>query len=221
MSLRVGASLLDTTQSRKAGQLLSSAHEIFLNAFGQSHLETAVASFYLGMYWMKEGRELKALPLLMASVPASEQTNSHPSILLDAHSLIVNAYERTGKSDQATDHLQQISKIAASGYQTNLTDRPIYAVSPSYPAFSHCAIVRDADLGPCNHYNRDSKASIEFDIDRQGSVTNARVASIDGDSQFAEAALSAIEKFRYAPQFIDRQLSNRTGVMYNFDSKSH
>lgn len=60
VSLRVGASLLDTAQLRRAGQLLSSAHEIFLNAFGQSHLETAVASFYLGTYWMKEGRELRA-----------------------------------------------------------------------------------------------------------------------------------------------------------------
>ncbi len=202
LNLEAGAFMVATVEPAKARAFLVPAHEYFSRELGQSHPNTALAAVYLGKYWITQGREQQALPMLESGLSVLEQVGTHPSLLAETHALIVKAHEEMGQPTASAPHLQDIGELIAAGYGEQFRERPIYAVSPVYPEFSHCGFGGDR-LSPCNHYARNSEAEIAFEVNEQGVVSNPRVVDSQGDSKFTEAALVAVQQFRYAPRIVD------------------
>ncbi len=228
LSLEVGAVLTDTEINGKAKNFLTYAHEYFSEELGQSDLNTALAAFYLGKYWMNEGRgkrmnegrELRALPLLEASLSVVERAGNQQAIVFMTHALIVKAYEKTDRSTEATPHLLALGEMIAAGYGSEYSELPIYVVAPAYRRYMYCGSSDSGSLGPCSVHSRPAQAEIEFDVNAQGVVFNARVANSVGDKNFTQAALTAIEQFRYAPRVVDGQAVNVEGLTVQFESES-
>lgn len=224
LSLEAGASLVDTEMAGKARKFLTDAHEYFSAQLGESALETALAGFYLGKYWMNEGRgkwmndgyELRALPLLEASLPVIGKAGNYQAVTLMTHALIVQAYERMDRSDEATPHLLAIGNMIAAGYGDEFSEQPVYSVAPTYPicrGYSSTGSIPGCSVSP-----RPSQAEIEFDVNALGAVANVRVVSSEGDRNFTQAALTAFEQYRYAPRIVNGQAVNTKGLTIKFDT---
>jgi len=55
---------------------------------------------------------------------------------------------------------------------------------------------------------------LEFDITKEGTVTNARVVQADPEGIFDRAAKNAVEKFKYKPRVVNGKPAMRRGVQF-------
>lgn len=214
LNLEAGVRLLNTREPSAAREFLFAAHEMLYLRLGQSHYDTALAALYLGAYWVSQDRALRALPLLQSSRAVFARSNDS-SKLVEAHVLIARALEEVDRSEQATPHLHRIGQLIAEGYGTRFEEQPIYAARARY--FNNtdgCGVVP----GPCFQNPRESRVTLAFDVDGQGFVSNIRVVVREGDQRFAQAAMKALEQFRYAPRIVDGRAVGREDVTFTFDT---
>lgn len=55
---------------------------------------------------------------------------------------------------------------------------------------------------------------LEFDITKEGTVTNAKVVKADPEGIFDRAAKNAVEKFKYKPRIVNGKPAMRRGVQF-------
>ncbi|UCX04477.1 energy transducer TonB [Shewanella glacialimarina] len=112
---------------------------------------------------------------------------SHPSEL-HAHAVLVELYEKQNNSQQATAHCIAIGKMKP--WSDDQDQVPLFRHHPNYP----------------KSYAKDRKegwVDMAFIIDKNGFVKSASVLDSKGGKRFEIESLEAIQKWRYAPKFVD------------------
>ena len=180
---------------RRAIPLLNEAAETFAR-LGNTERQ-AYAVFWIGKIHIGRAKYDKAVESM---TPVVDMLPADDSIALMARANLVEAYEKLGKSDKATEHCLAIGQTTPWTGTANY--QPLFKRPPSYP---RNALVRNA-----NGY-----VLLEFTVDEMGfvrdpKVVEARTAKDVKPSEqpdivwaFEQAAIEAAEKFRYAPKFVD------------------
>lgn len=112
---------------------------------------------------------------------------SHPSEL-HAHAVLVELYEKQNNSQQATAHCIAIGKMKP--WSDDQDQVPLFRHHPNYP--KSYAIDR-----------KQGWVDMAFTIDVNGFVKSASVIDSKGGKRFEKESLEAIQKWRYAPKFVD------------------
>ncbi|MEM1260957.1 MAG: tetratricopeptide repeat protein [Pseudomonadota bacterium] len=213
-ALQLGPELAKRSPSMGVS-LLKEAAEIFEANAATS--DVGVTSFYIGRIELARGnrqRALKAfeesLTQLDTSVPLAKARS------LAARAALVPLYERRGDSEKATEH------CVAIGRDSKFTDDqdylPLYRMAPTYPP----AMLRARIEG---------YVDLEFTVDESGIVRDVEATQVvhtgqkkgaesigtatqlsRKQRQFADAARAAVERFRYAPRFVDGRAVATPGV---------
>lgn len=194
--------------SPRAETLLSEAAETF-GRLGKTE-RVARAKFWIGKIHLGRDRYPQAVESMTTVVdllPADDKT------ALMARANLVEAYERLGESDRATEHClaigQTVPWMGTADYQ------PLFRRTPTYP---RSALTRNAE----------GFVLLEFAVDEMGFVREPKVVEsrVDKDvggvtesaiaRAFGDAAIDAAKRFRYAPKFVDGEPVAVEGVRNRF-----
>ncbi|MCY3624293.1 MAG: energy transducer TonB [Gammaproteobacteria bacterium] len=172
---------------RRAEGLLGEAAETFAR-LGKTERE-ARAKFWIGKIHLGYDRYRDVVE---AMTPVVEMLPEDDRIALMARANLVEAYEKLGESDRATEHCLAIGKTVP---WTGTADyQPLFKRPPTYP---RNALVR----------NTEGWVLVEFGVDEMGFVREPIVidSKPKGDIGWSleAAAVVAAKGFRYAPRFVD------------------
>ena len=187
----------------RAKGLLREAAATFART-GQTELE-ARAAFYIGKIDIGLDRyrnAVEAMTRVVDALPADD------TMALMAHANLVDAYERLGESERATEHCLAIGRTTPWGGTADY--QPLFKRPPTYP--------RTVQVRGLEAY-----VLLEFSVDRMGFVRDPSVVEskvIRADSlvameyvgDFEIAAIKAARGFRYAPKFVDGKPVSVDGV---------
>ncbi len=206
LALRTGRNVLAYSRSPNGRKYLLEAGEIFAANHGEQSLQSGLASFHLAKLEFSRRRYKKATEYLLAALPAFEGDEEQQiNYQMYTRALLVQAYEERGKSDLATEHCVAVGKL--SKLRPNQEYQPLFRLAPSYPKD---LLIRGIE----------GHVDFSFKIDENGFVRDPQVLdhvstgrtrgrggsmfqSSKEDRSFEAAALEALERFRYAPMFVD------------------
>lgn len=175
----------------KAKTLLNQADDYYRNNLDDNTVERIKADFLMASFAQGKKKYNEAIERLNHVVSVFDNNLSFDhNAELTAHSKLVNLYEKTGQSEQATKHCLAIAKMVP--WKETQEQTPIYRENPEYPQNKARQM-------------RDGIVVVEFDVDTAGFVKNPEVVSSQGGKEFERSALSALKKWRYAPKFEDGQ----------------
>ena len=172
---------------RRAEGMLGEAAETFAQ-LGKTERE-ARARFWIGKIHLghdKFRQTVESMTSVVELLPDDDPT------ALMARANLVEAYEKLGQSERATEHCLAIGKTipwtGAADYQ------PLFKRPPTYP---RSALARYTE----------GWVLLEFAVDEMGFVREPKVidSKPEGDIGWSlqAAAVAAAEGFRYAPRFVD------------------
>ena len=183
--------------SPRAERLLGEAAETF-GRLGKTE-RVARAKFWIGKIHLGRDRypeAVESMTTVVDMLPADDTT------ALMARANLVEAYEKLGDSDNATEHCLAIGRtvpwMGTADYQ------PLFKRVPTYP---RSALTRNAE----------GFVLLEFAVDEMGFVREPKVVDsklgteVTGVTESAivraleDAAIDAAKTFRYAPKFVDGQ----------------
>lgn len=172
---------------RAAQKLLNEADEYYRENLDENTVERIKTDFLVASFAQSKRKYKKAIERLnhVVSVFDSNLSFDH-NAELTAHSKLVNLYEKTGQSEQATKHCLAIAEMVP--WKDSQEQTPVYRQPPKYP-------VNKA------RQNTDGIVVLQFDVDTAGFVKNSSVISSEGGHAFEKSALEALKKWRYAPKF--------------------
>ncbi|MDN4500786.1 TonB family protein [Alteromonadaceae bacterium BrNp21-10] len=180
------------------------AEESLTAEFGDKDVRTIEMRLVLGRYKAADRKYNDAVGYFESIVSTVNSTlgTSHP-FELSAHASLVDVYERMGQSEKATEHCIAIGKMTP--WSDEIEPIPLYRVSPQYP-------IRAARNG------QDGWVQMEFDLDKMGFVKNVALIESSSDDSFVKEAIKALEKWRYAPKFVDGQavVANKLKIQLDF-----
>ena len=156
----------------------------------------ALARYWLGHRHLDDDRHREAIEPMLAVVAANPGDRE---LVLMARAKLVEAFERLGERDRATEHCLAIG--SARGFTRPERYKPLYVPDPVYPE----------ELGPGAGIG---SVTMEFTVDAEGYVRHPLVVESRGGGAFASAALALAERIRYAPQFVDDQPLAVPGVRH-------
>lgn len=185
ITLDAGIELL-AIGSRKSKMILD-AQEYLIEQFPANDKRVVKANFYAGKYYLARKKYNKSTEHFESNLAVFEALKgpTHP-LELNTHAFLINALEKSGKSDEATKHCIAIGKMRP--WDDNQDLRPLYRVEPKYP-------VNMARAGQSGY------VQIEFTISDFGFVTDTKILTPNESKGFHKAALAALDKWRYAPKF--------------------
>lgn len=125
------------------------------------------------------------------------ETARQRSLEVAAHTGFVELYAKQGRHDLATRHCLAVAQIEPRPGDED--PRRLYSAAPVYPAAAR-------------QVGREGSAVVEFTVDAQGIVRDPKVVSSEGGASFEEAALRSVEKWRYAPRFVNGKAVPVTAV---------
>jgi TonB family protein len=171
------------------------------------------AHFLKGKVAMSHKRYEDALPYLKASV---QKINADPAtidykLLLTALGFITVALEETGQSDLATESLTEIGLIKEKLGDDSVV--PIFKIEPRFP--NNVDTMTTGTLLNVKKLN-EGKVTIQFDVDEKGFTTNHSVFLSTGKQSYADAAMDAVKKYRFAPRFVNGQPVTVAGAQQSF-----
>lgn len=187
IQLEAGVALL-TKGSRKSNTILT-AQKFFTENLPSNDKRVINSNFYAGKYYLSRNKYSKAIKNWQTNLPVFESLEgaTHP-LELNTHAFLINALEKSGKSDEATKHCIAIGSMTP--WSNSQKQRPLFRVEPKYPI----------------DYARRGKSGwviIGFTISDFGTVTETKILDSKGGSKFEKTSLAALEKWRYAPKFED------------------
>ncbi len=149
------------------------------------------------------GDEDEAAEQLEAIVDSFENIGegNHRLSLLSRGRLVA-LFEEIGESEKATEHCVAIGKMTPWHDDQNV--QPIYRIEADYP-YNYQKL------------QKEGSALISYEIDEKGFVRNAQIKEIQGGSLFGEAAKKAIEKWRFAPKFVEGKAVAVKGLQTNYE----
>jgi len=185
ITLDAGIELL-AIGSRKSKMILD-AQEYLIEQFPANDKRVVKANFYAGKYYLARKKYSKSAEHFESNLAVFEALEgpTHP-LELNTHAFLINALEKTGKSDEATKHCIAIGKMRP--WDDDQEQRPLYRANPKYPK----SMARAGQNG---------SVQIEFTVSDFGFVTDAKVINLEESKGFHKEALAALEKWRYAPKF--------------------
>ena len=187
LSLDIGESLLQDARSKKAKKHLEFAYDYFSENLGKESTKTAYATLMLGKFEMSEADYRNAIKYFEEALEIyGDPELPKERIELTIHALLVQAYENIGNSDSATTHSLAIGRV--SQFSASQEPTPLAYFMPKYPS---------AAAG------KEGKVTVRFTIDEAGFVRNPNIVETQGSSYFEIEVLKVIEKFRFAPRFVD------------------
>lgn len=180
-------------------EILSKAKSILVNhhdAGSQSGLVRI--DLLTGEYLIAKGQHSEAIVPLLASL---EKFNRYPSsnVTIRNRIALIKAYESLGDQQSATEHCLAIGITRRLTEEENLT--PVY--SPMLEVLRNRA--------------QPETVRVEFLVDKEGFVRNATITSPLNDLKLEQALLMAINKFRFAPRFMDGSVVESPNQYYLFD----
>jgi len=205
-SLRAATRTYDLSKTTVGIKYLRDAREVYGNVHGEESPEAGLADYLLAKFEFSKGRHKKAIEHALEALPKLE--GDSPELLdlqMYSRALLVQAYEKRNMTEDATPHCLAIGRI--SKLRPDQDHQPLFRISPRYPAKLLMSGI-------------EGYVDFEFTVDENGFVRDPNVInaaqkgrspsrnrSIDvfdeADSSFEVAALEAIERFRYAPMFVD------------------
>ena len=180
---------------RRAIPLLREAAETFAR-LGKTERQ-AYAMFWIGKIHVGRAKYAKAVESM---TPVVDLLPADDTIALMARANLVEAYEKLGERDKATEHCLAIGRTTPWAGTANY--QPLFKRPPTYP---RSAAARSAE----------GYVLLEFTVDEMGFVRDTKVveartakdvkpsAQPDIVWAFEKAAIEAAGEFRYAPKFVD------------------
>lgn len=146
--------------SRKSNVILS-AQKFFTENLPKNDKRVVNSNFYAGKYNAARQKYSKAIENWQANLPVFESLEgaTHP-LELSTHAFLIDALEKSGKSDQATKHCIAIGSMTP--WNDSQEQRPLFRTNPKYPA-------SDARRG------REGWVKVGFTISDFGTVTEAKI----------------------------------------------
>ncbi|GGI94306.1 cell envelope biogenesis protein TonB [Shewanella hanedai] len=175
--------------NRTVRDFMFEAHDIYKDELPEGALKRVTSAFTVASINFVEKKNTEETILLLEEVVKqfSVLDYNHP-YELRAHAYLVDLYEREGESSKSTQHC-----IAIGSMRPWLGDQeqvPLYRHSPNYP----------------KSYARKGKegwVQLSFTIDESGFVTDPKIIDSKGGSRFETESLKVIQKWRYAPKFVN------------------
>jgi TonB family protein len=174
---------------RKLGRLSSQIIERAESELPATNYTLIEAQFIHAQVLKATKREEDAIEYFekVVNVTDNSLNYTHP-FELASHAQLVDLYESIGESEAATEHCLAIGRMKP--WNDELDPVPLYRMNPEYPSY-------EARRG------KDGSVTMQFDISPFGFVENVVVVEYEGGAGFKREALNALEKWRYAPKFVD------------------
>ncbi len=157
-------------------------------------------SYGIAQMWM--GRKLfRAKDYRRAVAPFTQVIDTFAAddpYVLTARAHLVEAFEKLGESDRATEHCVAIGRTRP--WSGTADYQPLFKKGPTYPQ----SALRNSEEG---------FVLLAMTVDEMGFVRNPEVVDSKGGAIFHEPALEAVKEFRYAPKFVDGEPVEVTGVL--------
>jgi tetratricopeptide (TPR) repeat protein len=207
---RMGRNVYEQSRSHLGEKYVDKACDLFTQHYGAQDRRVGMCRVTLGQTKMSDGYFAQALPEFEAALGAfGGDTDIDRSYRVKARSLIVNALEEIGKSDEATAHLLHIGREVA--LTPGIETAPVYQPAPEYTD----AIITKRLRG---------YVVVELDVDEEGFVHNAVVVE-SGPHQndkeprpqpeyrpLEDPALESVAHYRFAPRFENGEPVASTGI---------
>jgi len=203
LNLEAGIHLLRDGAVDESDRFLAAAYVQYRKQLKPDDSRLVMASLWEGKYQLANQKPRAAEPYL-TDVLTALAGNESPSNPLGqaAHALLVTTYEELGDSARATPHVIAIAK--AQPWDINKLPVPLYKKDPPYP--------KEAK-------GREGFALVEFTIDADGFVRDARLVTTDGSDAFGAPGVATIQTWRYAPRIVDGAPVATPGVKTKVDFK--
>lgn len=199
MLLKAGISLYGTQEWDIGERYVRAAYKHSLETRGADSFQTGAAAFYLGKFAHYQRKYKSATEHLHAALDGfSGDDEDSRKFQLHARAMLVAVLESRGRSDEATEHCIAIGRLSQMRPDQDYV--PLFRQAPRYPPEL---------LGR----GREGFVEISFTVDELGFVRDPEVINEGDDHRgFEEAALKAVERFRYAPRFEDGEAVAVEGV---------
>ena len=194
LNLEAGIHLLRDGNVAESKPYLDDAYSQYRKQIAANDSRLLIAAFWMGKYQLAISKPRAAEPFFNQVLTAPGDDTSNP-VVLASHALLVTVYEQLGESEKATPHCIAVGKL--DPWKDAVSPAPLYRTEPEYPA--------DAK-------GREGSATVEFTIDAQGFVRDAKLVETKGSEVFGEPALDAVQHWRYAPRFSDGTPVDTAGV---------
>ena len=193
VNMTIGVFLSNTALSPTAESYLLTARERLDRLFGEKDVRTAIVSMQLAKWQLAREQYGAALGMLRTPLAVFAANQANFGLEIATRAFIVQALEGLGRHDEATRHCLIIGRLSGQGRYL-----PLVKVQPQYPP----AALKQGRTG---------WVVVEFTVDKEGYVRDARVADASSPV-FRDAALAAARQFRYAPRFEGGKPVATTGV---------
>lgn len=181
-AVEVGVKLQDKVNLKASHKLIEQGYETLLKALGPDSDHVDYAAFQLGKTELALGKNKAAIQYLESALQGSLKKQApEPEFELAVRELLAKALILTGKGDEAASHIMTVVE-----HSSNRT-RPNPKLLVEYPL-----------RGPAKA-DKDGYVIVNFSVNEQGLVSDAKVVERDGPPQLAKAALRTIQEFRYIP----------------------
>ena len=214
LAFQAGRNVYEMSQSRIGEKYIKIARKIFVAEYGADDANVGMADLYLGKISFSSSRHKQAARYLEEALATFVgDSGSMKSLRLITRALLVDAYESRGKTDLATPHCVAIG--AESEFSPDQDYTPIFRLAPQYPVELLAQGV-------------EGFVDLEFTVDVNGFVQNPQVLqSKPGtlprrgsirklgrgeDASFEAAAMEAVNRFRFAPRFVEGEAVAVDGV---------
>ncbi|MEM9334857.1 MAG: TonB family protein [Pseudomonadota bacterium] len=205
LAFRTARHVYELSLSDAARNHMQAAKDIFESLPEPNLQNVALADFFLGKMAFSDRNYRRSTEHLESALTEFEGPDSNLQTLrLLTRALLVQNYENRGQSDKATEHCVAIGR--ESQISPDQDYRPLFRMAPQYPA----TMLQRGKTG---------YVDLAFTVNKSGFVTDAVVEgrSVDGrelkgKSDFDKPALEAVQRFRYAPRFIDGEAVDSENV---------
>jgi len=189
VSIEAGSNLLIRSRSSTAKSYIKNAYNIYHELLGEKHYKTGLAAFHLGKFALSAKKYRTAEKYFNSSLAIFEVSGKPSNSLeLTTHAFLVEVYENKHERDKATAHCQAIGSMKP--WDASQMQVPLFKMSPKYPQSALLAMVEGETI-------------LAFTVTEAGMVIDPEVDRSSGDDRLDKAAMEAIEKWRYAPRFVD------------------
>jgi TonB family protein len=162
-----------------------------VSALGPDSLLAAESAYFLGKVHFSDRKYRNAEKSLLAALdgyPIDTPTGHERQLLTRA--LLVQTYEYLGDSGRATEHCRVVGQMNMLDPERKI--QPLFRLAAQYPIDM---LAR----------RKEGHVDVGFIVDEDGFVRNPRILTRSGGESFERAALEAVERFRYAPKFVNGQ----------------
>ncbi len=201
LNLEAGIHLLRDGNVAESKPYLDEAYSQYRKQVAANDSRLLIAALWMGKYQMAVSKPRAAEPFFNQVLAALGEGTPNP-IVLASHVLLVTVYEQLGESEKATPHCVAVGKL--DPWKDAAPPAPLYRTEPEYPAEAK---------------GREGFSTIEFSIDAQGFVRDAKLVETQGSEAFGEPALSTIKEWRYAPRFSEGTPLDTASVRAKVDFK--